>query len=414
MRPASAGPSSTSTSRRRAARVSARYIEPVLTYGSPRAPARRRASVLLPLPAAPSIATTRSISRDLDVGAERGEEAEEAREGHAADSTPSICEARGPPPPPRSAPSPSGGRPPSGRTRRRARRRRRRGRRRRSAAPPEGAEPLGEDREPVALLHAELRRSFERDGRPHARRGPRGAGPRRSRRQLVGAHAHRAERPLGRAASSPRVLRAPRPPSRPPPRRPSSAAPPRRRGGSDSADAGASSRRRSGRRRRGGTRPRTGPPAPPAEPLVLERPVEEHSGVRRRSGAPSAASARSVWSRVGTGSRRGRVPRPRAPARRTALFTWALGTAASNLIPRRPARDRRGAGARRLSSRPPPSPGAARPPAPSASWTGSRPRGAPSRTAPRPRDRRAISSRCPSSRRRDRDRARRSDPRPSP
>ena len=54
---------------------------------------------------------------------------------------------------------------------------------------------------------------------------------------------------------------------------------------------------------------------------------------------PNAGSARSVWSRVGTGSITAVVPAACSPASRTALLTWALATggayvAARNAAPR--------------------------------------------------------------------------------
>ena len=62
MRRTNASASSTSTSRRRAASVSARYIAPVFTYGRWSSRASSRARVLLPLPAAPSMATTGGVT----------------------------------------------------------------------------------------------------------------------------------------------------------------------------------------------------------------------------------------------------------------------------------------------------------------------------------------------------------------
>ena len=49
----------------------------------------------------------------------------------------------------------------------------------------------------------------------------------------------------------------------------------------------------------------------------------------RPTSAPAAASIRSVWSRLGTGSRTRVSPAASSPASSTQDFTWALATGSS-------------------------------------------------------------------------------------
>ena len=64
----------------------ARYIDPVLTYGSPTTSAAEPCQRALLLPAAPSIATTRGAIHRLDPRPERGEDPDEPRNETAAAS----------------------------------------------------------------------------------------------------------------------------------------------------------------------------------------------------------------------------------------------------------------------------------------------------------------------------------------
>ena len=154
----------------------------------------------------------------------------------------------------------------------------------------------------------------------------------------------------------------------------------------------------------------------PSNPSCWNRRTR-NSPSRRSIGAPSAASARSVWSRVGDRlGDRGRRPSAASPASRTALLTCALGTSGANAMPvQRPALDPH----RRMPV------GRSRPSAPivaqragdplhRACWTGSRRRSGPTRTAPRRARPRAAASWCRSSRSRGSPAGATSPSRPSP
>ena len=70
------------------------------------------------------------------------------------------------------------------------------------------------------------------------------------------------------------------------------------------------------------------PPVRRAPPSTVSRPATERSTV-----TPNAANARSVWSRVASGSTTVVVPDARSPASRTALLICALGTSGVWVIP---------------------------------------------------------------------------------
>ena len=70
------------------------------------------------------------------------------------------------------------------------------------------------------------------------------------------------------------------------------------------------------------------PPRSAAPPVTVSRP-----GALRSTSTPKAASARSVWSRVGSGSTTVVVPEARSPASSTALLICALGTSGVCMMP---------------------------------------------------------------------------------
>ena len=352
----STGRTSTSTSVRRAtgrrpgrrpassaASVSARYMIPVFTYGRPSASARPRASVLLPEPAAPSIAMTRSVvtsqsSTDapsarmastnpgndtsaasmpsISLGAVRRERRD--RERHREAMVASRCRRSRPGAP---GPAPRGRRPPPPRAR-----------------PAPGC-PSATPASRSLSLRAELggAREPRLPARVRRERAP-GPGPRRS----------RAEAPT--ASTSVPTSSAPGATHRSPTGSPSSSRVPRvsvshahprhhleevqpARVEPDAARRSAPSR--SARPpRRGTRRTKRRPGTGACERLVLVHALERDRRPSTDTGAPRAASARSVWSRVAAGSVDRRLPFGRdAGEQDRALHLGAWGRAASYEMP---------------------------------------------------------------------------------
>ena len=140
--------------------------------------------MLLPLPAAPSMATTRGVTATPRRRPRASGGAGRSPGTRRRPTRSRRCrKVPGQPGPSRRTPSPSDGRRPIGRTRPTTLPHRPRGRRPPpTASPPSERIPSREDREPVALLHTELGATLEsRGARRRVRRARRGAAPRRSR-----------------------------------------------------------------------------------------------------------------------------------------------------------------------------------------------------------------------------------------
>ena len=308
-------------------------MSPVFTYGSASVRASPRAKVLFPLPAAPSIATTRGAVITLPPIDRRAEG------GRASERSPGRTRRRSPCPRPprcrgrrgrsRRMPSPCGDR--RARSRGRPRDRppppRDRRPRRRPARRATGCRRRG--RETIGLLHTQLTRAQE----PRVRRRVRGEGGEHGHlvdheRQLVGLDPHGIDARARRIHGCRRRAR----PALP-------------------ATTSARSRHpiraiTSRNRVRVGLRPTStividepvraaaatknaaedGSPGTGAQnPSCWKRRTETERSCRS-TGAPRAANARSVWSRVRTASCTVVVPPASTPASSTALLTCALGT----------------------------------------------------------------------------------------
>ena len=196
----------------------------------------------------------------------------------------------------------------------------------------ERGEALGQGRDAVALLDAQLARAGDREG-PSRAGGGHGEG-----RHLVDQGGHelgvdrrpaklrRARHDRADRLGVARLERASRP------GRPWPAARRRRR-----CARGRAGRRRSGPRSRAGRGPpppgrrrsRRRPARPPSVPRRRAPPRTVAARPSRSTATPKAGSRRSVWSRLGLGSRTVVTPSACRPASRTAVFTWALATGSS-------------------------------------------------------------------------------------